>query len=117
MTAPGVLPKAAKTSSCSGTTHSSATPPGEAPDMERTVVSPNGYRTQPRPMGGTFGVSMSCQTCCISAVDWVDSTRVPEGDLPPDRCVRPKASRSAVVPIGVPPAGPQLSGSLNMPVG
>ncbi len=117
MSAPGVLPKAVKTRSCSGTTHRRDTPPGDAPDMASTVVSPKGYRTQPSPIGGTFGLSMSYETCHISATDSADRTRVPDGAMPPARWVRPKASRSATVPIGVPPAGPQVSGSVNMFVG
>src|SRR5262249_60940158 len=84
--------------------------------MDSTVVSPNGMSSQPSPMGGTFGVPMSCDTDRMRAVDSPDSTRVPDGDTPLARWVRPKASRSLMVPIGVLPAGAQESGSMNMPV-
>ena len=45
----GSLPNAVKTKSCSGTTASTATPPGDDPEMQSTVVVPNGMSTHARP--------------------------------------------------------------------
>src|SRR5262249_61094730 len=92
----GSLPKAAKARLCSGTAARTATPPGDAPDMDSTVVSPNGMSSQPSPMGGTFGVPMSCDTDRMRPVDYPDGPRVPAGDTPLARWVRPRTSRSLV---------------------
>lgn len=34
-------------------------PPGDAPEWDSTVVSPNGMRGHPSPMGGMFGIPWS----------------------------------------------------------
>src|SRR5664279_872177 len=96
----GSLPNAAKTKSCSGMTASTATPPGDDPEMQSTVVLPKGMSTHPSPMGGTLGTPMSCDTDCMRAVDSGDSTRVADGETPSASWVRPNARRSPIVPIG-----------------
>src|SRR4029450_13374009 len=52
----GLLPKAANAKSCWGTTPRTATPRGEARDMESTVVAPNVMSSHPSPIGGTLGL-------------------------------------------------------------
>src|SRR5215471_19597991 len=52
----------------------------------------------------------------MRAADSRDSTRLPDGEAPWARWVRPNARRSLMVPIGVAPAGAQVSGSMNMTV-
>src|SRR5664280_1539092 len=104
---PWIIAKRCKDEMCSGTTASTATPPGDDPDMQSTVVVPNGISTHPSPMGGTLGTPMSCDTDCMRAVDSCERTREPDGDTPPASWVHPKARRSAMVPIGVAPAGAQ----------
>ena len=83
---------------------------GDAPECDSTVAGPKGMSSQPNPTGGTLGIPMSCQTDRMRAADSRDRTRFPDGDRPPTRCMRPNASRSPMVPMGVLPAGAQVSG-------